>query len=99
MSHFSEDKGGTLSDPTQRTLLNFIKAGDSKREIVDEDHSDLKNGYEAPCHAYADPSCDHLSELDQNICTSTDNNEEVLEDHGLEIYECKDQVLIAKVTV
>lgn len=42
MSHFNEDKGGSgVSDPTQRTLLNFIKSGDDNRESVDNEQSDL----------------------------------------------------------
>ncbi|XP_071697863.1 DNA polymerase kappa isoform X2 [Rutidosis leptorrhynchoides] len=102
MSHFSKDKGGTLADPTQKTLLNFLKPGDiNNREIVDdeEEQSDVKNGYEAEaaaaadCHEYADQSFDHLSEVDHhhNICISIDNNEEV-EDVGLATHECKDQL-------
>ncbi|KAL7614412.1 hypothetical protein Lser_V15G07094 [Lactuca serriola] len=41
MSRFNEDKGGSgVSDPTQRTLLNFIKSGDDNRESVDNEQSD-----------------------------------------------------------
>ena len=100
MSHFSEDKNGAQSDPTQRTLLNFIKPGDSNKQIVNEEHSaDFKDGYEAQGHSYIDPSSDHLSELDQHICMSSDNIEEEVEHHGLEGNECTDQVLIERMTV
>ncbi|XP_052621259.1 DNA polymerase kappa isoform X2 [Lactuca sativa] len=64
MSHFNEDKGGSgVSDPTQRTLLNFIKSGESNKEtVVDEENSD-------PCF-------EHFSEIDdQNICSLNDDHE------------------------
>lgn len=63
MSHFNEDKSGSLSDPTQRTLLNFIKSGESNKEtVVDEENSD-------PCF-------EHFSEIDdQNICSLNDDHE------------------------
>ncbi|CAH1450463.1 unnamed protein product [Lactuca virosa] len=61
MSHFNEDKGGSLSDPTQRTLLNFIKSGDDNRESVDKEHSD------------SDP-CFEID--DQNICSLNNDHEE-----------------------
>ncbi|XP_024968527.1 DNA polymerase kappa isoform X3 [Cynara cardunculus var. scolymus] len=94
MSHFNEDKGGgTLSDPMQRTLSNFIIPGDGNREIADEEHSDVKDSYgEAHCDAYTNPSCDHLSELDQNICSSSDNNEKAAEHNELEGNGYKDQI-------
>lgn len=87
MSHFNENKGST-----QSTLLNFMKPGESNKEIVDEEHSDVKDGYETHNHAYTDSCFDHLSEFDQSICTSTNNNEEVVEHHGLEANECKDKI-------
>ncbi|KAJ9561034.1 hypothetical protein OSB04_006194 [Centaurea solstitialis] len=94
MSHFDEDKGGgTPSDPLQRTLLNFIKQGDVNREIADGEHSDVKDGYEeAHCHAYTNSSHDHLSELNQNIFSSSDNNEKEAEHHDHEGNEYKDQI-------
>ncbi|CAI9294520.1 unnamed protein product [Lactuca saligna] len=63
MSHFNEDKDGSLSDPTQRTLLNFIKSGESNKEtVVDEENSD-------PCF-------EHFSEIDdQKICSLNDDHE------------------------
>ena len=46
MSQFSEDKDGTPSDPTQKTLSNFIMTGDATGSNMD-DHtsfgSDLKD--------------------------------------------------------
>nr|GEZ69506.1 DNA polymerase kappa isoform X2 [Tanacetum cinerariifolium] len=88
MSHFSEDKNGDQSDPTQRTLLNFLKPGDSNKQIVNEEHT----AYEAHGHSYIDPSIDHLSEHDQHICMSSDNIDEAVEHHGLEENECTDQI-------
>nr|XP_043621769.1 DNA polymerase kappa [Erigeron canadensis] len=87
MSHFDEDKGGT-----QRTLLNFIKPEGGNKEVVDEEDSDVKDGYETHCHAFTDPSCDHLSDLNQNACTSGDYNEEEVEHLGLGGNESKDQI-------
>lgn len=90
MSHFNENKGGTLSDPTQRTLLKFIKQGDGgNTEIMNEEQSDVKDDYESHCHAFTDPPCDHLSELNKNICTPSYDNQQVVVHHGL---GCKDQV-------
>ncbi|GJY23803.1 DNA polymerase kappa isoform X1 [Tanacetum coccineum] len=88
MSHFNEDKSGDQSDPTQRTLLNFLKLGDSNKQIVNEDHT----AYEAHGHSYIDPSSDHLSEHDQHICMSSDNIDEAAEHHGLEENEYTDQI-------
>lgn len=91
MSHLNEDKGGgTLSDPMQTTLFNFMKPGDCNREIVDEEQSDVKDGYEeadSDCDAYTtNSSRDHLSEeLDQNICSSTEKA--AAEHNELEINE------------
>ncbi|KAK1439970.1 hypothetical protein QVD17_05795 [Tagetes erecta] len=85
MSHFSEDKDSTLSDPTQRTLLSFIKPGDGNMKVVEEDHSDVKDDSETHCYSYTSPSHDHLSELNNN-------NEQVIEHVGFEDHECKDQI-------
>ncbi|GJS71005.1 putative ribonuclease H-like domain-containing protein [Tanacetum coccineum] len=82
MPHFSKDKSGVQFDPKQRTLLNFIKAEDNKKLIVNEEHSAyFRDGYEAHGCSHIDPSSDHLSELQQNICMSTDNIEEAVENH------------------
>ncbi|KAF5759118.1 putative DNA-directed DNA polymerase [Helianthus annuus] len=89
MSHFNEDKDGTLSDPTQRTLLNYIKPGDDNTNLVDDEHSDVKDHSESHCYTYTNPSRDPLSELN-------DNNEQVVEDNGLEDHECKDQLNAVK---
>ncbi|KAM0007231.1 putative DNA-directed DNA polymerase [Helianthus debilis subsp. tardiflorus] len=89
MSHFNEDKDGTLSDPTQRTLLNYIKPGDDNTNLVDDEHSDVRYHSESHCYTYTNPSCDPLSELN-------DNNEQVVEDNGLEDHECKDQLNAVK---
>ncbi|KAI7738077.1 hypothetical protein M8C21_010289 [Ambrosia artemisiifolia] len=72
MSHFNEDKDGTVSDPTQRTLLNYIKPGDDNMNLVDEEHSDLKDNSESHCYTYTDPPLDLLSELN-------DHSEQVVE--------------------
>ncbi|KAD3066390.1 hypothetical protein R6Q59_019429 [Mikania micrantha] len=85
MSHFNQDKDGTLSDPTQRTLLNYIKPGDGNVKLVDEEHSDMKDDSESHCYSYTDPSHEHLKE-------SNNNNEQVLEHNKLEDYECKYQI-------
>ncbi|KAJ0640161.1 putative DNA-directed DNA polymerase [Helianthus annuus] len=89
MSHFNEDKDGTLSDPTQRTLLNYIKPGDDNTNLVDGEHSHVKDHSESHCYTYTNPSHDPLSELN-------DNNEQVVEDNGLEDHECKDQLNAVK---
>lgn len=89
MSHFNEDKDSTLSDPTQRTLLNFIKPGNGNMKVVDEDHSDVKDDSESHCYSYTSPSQDHLSELN-------DNNEQVMENVGFEDHECKVQVFCSE---
>ncbi|XP_050209752.1 DNA polymerase kappa isoform X4 [Mercurialis annua] len=34
VSHFSEDKAEALSDPTQKTLMNFIVTGDASRKNI-----------------------------------------------------------------
>nr|GEX50948.1 DNA polymerase kappa isoform X2 [Tanacetum cinerariifolium] len=82
MPHFSKDKSGVQFDPRQRTLLNFIKAKDNKKQIVNEEHSAyFKDGYEAHGCSHIDPSSDHLSELQQNICMPTDNIKEAVEHH------------------
>ncbi|GJY43286.1 hypothetical protein Tco_0431499 [Tanacetum coccineum] len=82
MPHFSKDKSGVQFDPRQRTLLNFIKAEDNKKQIVNEEHSAyFRDGYEAHRCSHIDPSSDHLSVLQQNICMSTDNIEEAVEHH------------------
>ena len=36
MSHFNEDKDGHLSNPTQKTLANFIISGDASGKNVGE---------------------------------------------------------------
>ncbi|KAL8205145.1 hypothetical protein R6Q57_008696 [Mikania cordata] len=84
MSHFNQDKDGTLSDPTQRTLLNYIKPGDGNVKLVDEEHSDMKDDSESHCYSYTDPSHEHSKE--------SNNNEQVLEHNKLEDYECKYQI-------
>nr|GEZ78570.1 DNA polymerase kappa isoform X1 [Tanacetum cinerariifolium] len=82
MPHFSKDKSGVQFDLRLRTLLNFIKAEDNKKQIVNEEHSTyFRDGYEAHECSHIDPSSDHLSELQQNICMSTDNIEEAVEHH------------------
>ncbi|GJY11444.1 hypothetical protein Tco_0379629 [Tanacetum coccineum] len=82
MPHFSKDKSGVQFDPKQRTLLNFIKVEDNNKQIVNEEHSAyFRDGYEAHWRSHIDPSSDHLSELQQNICMSTDNIEEAVEHH------------------
>ncbi|KAL4555868.1 hypothetical protein LXL04_038500 [Taraxacum kok-saghyz] len=61
MSHFNEEKSGNVSDPTQTTLMNFIKHGDRDR-YRDEEQHDAYN--------------DRLFSEDNNICSLSDNNEE-----------------------
>lgn len=39
MSHFDEDKIGAPSDPTQKTLNNFIVSGDLSRKNLDDPKS------------------------------------------------------------
>ncbi|KAK9056621.1 hypothetical protein SSX86_023983 [Deinandra increscens subsp. villosa] len=85
MSHFNEDKDGTLPDPTQRTLLNYMKPGDGNIKHVDEEHVDVKDDSESHCYSYSVPSSDHLPELN-------DNHEQVVEHNGLEEHECEDQI-------
>ncbi|KAI3809897.1 hypothetical protein L1987_19500 [Smallanthus sonchifolius] len=85
MSHFNEDKDGTLSDPTQRTLLNYIKPGDGNMKLVDEEHSDVKDDSESHYNSYIDPSLDHLPEL-------SNNSEHLVEHSGLDDHECKYQI-------
>nr|GEW10360.1 basic leucine zipper 61-like [Tanacetum cinerariifolium] len=86
MPHFSKDKNGVQFDPRQRTLFNFIKAKDNKKQIVNEEHSTyFRNGYKAHGCSHIDPSSDHLSELQQNICMSIDDIEEAIEHHRSEV--------------
>ncbi|XP_012093124.1 DNA polymerase kappa isoform X2 [Jatropha curcas] len=40
VSHFNEDKVGTPSDPTQKTLTDFIVSGDASRKNMSSDCSD-----------------------------------------------------------
>lgn len=39
MSQFNEEKVGTLADPTQKTLTNFIMSGDGSRKNVGDENS------------------------------------------------------------
>ncbi|KAJ0437364.1 putative DNA-directed DNA polymerase [Helianthus annuus] len=54
-----------------------------------EDKDDVKDHSESHCYTYTNPSRDPLSELN-------DNNEQVVEDNGLEDHECKDQLNAVK---
>nr|GEU98950.1 reverse transcriptase domain-containing protein [Tanacetum cinerariifolium] len=55
---------------------------DNKKQIVNKEHSAyFRDGYEAHECSHIDPSSDHLSELQQNICMSTINIKEAVEHH------------------
>ena len=83
MSHFNEDKDGHLSDPTQKTLANFIISGDASRKNVGE-HS-LLGSDTSDSHFMVDPendlsidnheTCHYVSEdlLDSNLLSDLDH--------------------------
>ncbi|CAK7330157.1 unnamed protein product [Dovyalis caffra] len=63
VSHFNEDKIGAPSDPTQKTLTNFIVSGDSSS------HELLHYGIRDPVDS------NNQRDLDVHHCTSIDNVE------------------------
>nr|GEV01516.1 pentatricopeptide repeat-containing protein At1g09900 [Tanacetum cinerariifolium] len=55
---------------------------ENNKQIVNEEHSAyFRDRYEAHGCSHIDPSSDHLSQLQQNICMLTDNIEEAVEHH------------------
>lgn len=83
MSQFNEDKDGHLSDPTQKTLANFIISGDASGKNVGE-HSSLGSDT-SDSHFMVDPendlsidnheTCHYVSEdpLDSNLLSDLDH--------------------------
>ncbi|CBI22452.3 hypothetical protein VitviT2T_003660 [Vitis vinifera] len=83
ISHFNEDKDGHLSDPTQKTLANFIISGDASGKNVCE-HS-LLGSDTSDSHFMVDPendlsidnheTCHYVSEdlLDSNLLSDLDH--------------------------
>lgn len=92
ISQFNEDKVGALSDPSQKTLSNFIILGDAVKLKNVEDHlfsgSDVKDSHETHCHVSRDASSDLISHLDR----LSDDNGGIEESHGLESVECEAKV-------
>ena len=83
MSHFNGDKDGHLSDPTQKTLANFIISGDASGKNVCE-HS-LLGSDTSDSHFMVNPendlsidnheTCHYVSEdlLDSNLLSDLDH--------------------------
>lgn len=108
MSHFNEDKDSSPSDPTQKTLSNFIISGDAFGKSGDlsvssdasdnlskiNTDSDLPiNSHEIHCYDSRDPSdSSPISDPNHNKCTLKINSEQTEKSHRTVSNESNDKV-------
>ncbi|KAI3753030.1 hypothetical protein L2E82_25074 [Cichorium intybus] len=92
MSHFNEEKSANVSDPTQRTILNFIKSGDFNKESVDVNNG-LHDAYndEETLSQVTEISCSDYNETEPSSSSSSSSNHEKNQEQELmwvDDYKC-----------
>lgn len=108
MSHFREEKDGSLADPMQKTLSSFILPGDANGKNTDRQISFVSDVSAGRCDIAGEtslPTENHelcvYDERDQfdsnkilkhNMGTLCDNSEEMEKSCGPLANECEDEV-------
>lgn len=111
MSHFDEEKVGAPSDPTQKTLTDYMLSGDALRKNMgDQSSLDLDSTDHCMMHGeetclskdgHQTSSCDYRDPLDENHLSNLDDSKSTLGnfEEKEEIYESTSNANAEKVCV